>query len=157
MKSIYEIIKPTGGLYMVYNETHKFVAVINKDVEIGKALNAIAHSVAGLVSLASEGEKEKMSFVDFVDKEESVHKNISGLSLIVLRGKNNEIKKLRKSLIENNVLYTDFTETMTGDTYKEQLEKTLMTSEEEMKYFCITAFGSKEILDPLTRKFSLWH
>lgn len=142
---------------MVYNETHKFVAVVNKDLEIGKALNAIAHSCAGLVASAPEELKEKMSFVDFTDKDGSIHKNISGLSLIVLRGKNGEIKKLRRNLIENNVLYTDFTETMTGDTYKEQLEKTLETTEENMKYFCVVAFGEKEILNPLTKKFSLWH
>lgn len=142
---------------MVYNETHKFVAVVNKDLEIGKALNAIAHSCAGLVSIASDDIKDKMSFIDFIDKDGSIHKSISGLSLIVLRGKNNEIKKLRKSFIENNILFTDFTETMTGDTYKEQLDKTLETSDEDMKYFCITAFGEKEIIDPLTKKFSLWH
>lgn len=142
---------------MAYNETHKFVAVVNKDLEIGKALNAIAHSCAGLVASAPEKLKEKMSFVDFTDKDGSIHKNISGLSLIVLRGKNGEIKKLRRNLIENDVLYTDFTETMTGDTYKEQLEKTLETSEENMKYFCIVVFGEKEVLNPLTKKFSLWH
>ncbi len=98
-----------------------------------------------------------MSFIDFTDKEGSIHKSISGLSLIVLRGKNNEIKKLRKNFIESNILFTDFTETMTGDTFKEQLDKTLETSEEEMKYFCIVGFGEKDIIDPLTKKFSLWH
>ncbi len=142
---------------MVYNETHKFVAVINKDIEIGKALNAIAHSCAGLVAMASDDIKKKMSFIDFVDKDDSVHKSISGLSLIVLRAKNGEIKKLRKNLVEKNLLFTDFTETMTGDTYKEQLDKTLETSEDDMKYFCVVTFGEKEVLDPLTRKFSLWH
>lgn len=142
---------------MVHNETHKFVAVVNKNLEIGKALNAIAHSCAGLVAMAPDELKEKMSFIDFVDKDGSNHKSISGLSLIVLRGKNNEIKKLREQFIENNILFTDFTETMTGDTYKEQVEKTLQMSNEDMNYFCITAFGEKEIIDPLTRKFSLWH
>lgn len=142
---------------MVYNDTHKFVAVVNKDLEIGKALNAIAHSCAGLVSIAPNDIKEKMSFIDFADKDGSIHKSISGLSLIVLRGKNNEIKKLRQNFIENNILFTDFTETMTGNTYKEQLDKTLETSNEDMKYFCITAFGEKEVIDPLTKKFSLWH
>ncbi len=39
---------------MVYNDTHKFVAVVNKNLEIGKALNAIAHSCAGLVGIAPE-------------------------------------------------------------------------------------------------------
>ena len=142
---------------MVYNETHKFVAVVNKDLEVGKALNAIAHSCAGLVSIASNDLKEKMSFIDFTDKDGSIHKNISGLSLIVLRGKNNEIKKLIKNFIENNILFTDFIETRTGDTFKEQLDKTAETSEEDMKYFCIVGFGEKNIIDPLTKKFSLWH
>lgn len=142
---------------MVYNDTHKFVAVVNKNLEIGKALNAIAHSCAGLVALAPEEVKEKMSFIDFVDKDGSIHESISGLSLIVLRGKNGEIKKLRQQFIENKILHTDFTETMTGDTYKEQLNKTLETSKEEMEYFCIAAFGEKEVIDPLTKKFSLWH
>lgn len=142
---------------MVYNDTYKFVAVVNKNLEVGKAMNAIAHSCAGLVGVAPSELKEKMSFIDFVDKEGSIHKSISGLSLIVLRGKNSEIKKLRDALIEKDILFTDFTETMTGDTYKEQLDKTLETSSEDMNYFCITAFGEKEIIDPLTKKFSLWH
>ena len=72
-------------------------------------------------------------------------------------GKNGEIKKLRQKLMEHNLLYTDFTETMTGDTYQEQLEKTLATSNEEMEYYCLVTFGEKEVLDPLTKKFSLYH
>lgn len=77
--------------------------------------------------------------------------------MIVLRGKNNEIKKAKAKFIENGVHFTDFTETMTGDTYKEQLEKTRETSEDNMTYFCITAFGEKDVIDPITKKFSLWH
>jgi len=46
---------------------------------------------------------------------------------------------------------------MTKDTYKEQLEKTLETSSKDMNYFYITAFVKKEIIDPLTKNFSLWH
>ncbi len=146
-----------GSLPKVYNETHKFIAVVNKDLEIGKALNAVAHACAGLVAMSPEEAKREMSFVDFVDKDGSEHRSISGLSLIVLKGKNSELKKLRKALAENNVLYTDFTETMTGETYKEQLDKTLLTSEDDMKYFCVAAFGEKKEIDPLTRKLSLYH
>ncbi len=49
-----------------------------------------------------------MSFIDFMDKDGSIHKSISGLSLIVLRGKNSEIKKLGNEFIENDILFTDF-------------------------------------------------
>lgn len=66
-----------------------------------------------------------MSFIDFMDKDGSIHKSISGLSLIVLRGKNSEIKKLGNEFIENDILFTDFIETMTGDTYKEHWIKPL--------------------------------
>lgn len=39
---------------MVYADTHKFVVLVNKNLEAGKAMNAIGHSCAGLVSAAQE-------------------------------------------------------------------------------------------------------
>lgn len=142
---------------MVYSDTHKFVVIVNKNLETGRAFNAVAHSCAGLVASAPEELREKMSFIDFPGKDDSMHKSISGLSLIVLRGSNNELKKARKKFEESKIHFTDFTETMTGDTYREQLVKTKETSEEDMEYFCIAAFGEKEIIDPITKRFSLWH
>lgn len=143
---------------MVYSDTHKFVVIVNKNLEAGRAFNSVAHSCAGLVASAPEELREKMSFIDFPAKEEGMtHKSISGLSLIVLRGSNNELKKAKRKFVESGVHFTDFTETMTGDTYKEQLVKTEETSEEDMQYFCVAAFGEKEIIDPITKRFSLWH
>ena len=142
---------------MVYADTHKFVVLVNKNLEIGRAMNAIAHSCAGLVAASPEEIRQRMSFIDFADKDSAVHKSISGLSLIVLRGSNNELKKARRKFIENDVLFTDFVETMTGDTYKEQLEKTAALGTEELEYFCVAAFGEKAVIDPITKRFSLWH
>ena len=137
---------------------YKFVVLVNKELEIemGRAMNAIAHSVAGLVNSASDELKEKMNFIDFIDKDGILHKSISALSLIILRGKNGELKKAKNKFEELNIHYTDFIETMTGDTYKEQLEKTSKLTEDEMKYFCVVAFGKKEEIDPITKRFSLW-
>ena len=137
---------------------YKFVVLVNKELEneIGRAMNAIAHCLAGLVNTAPEELKEKMSFIDFQDKDGNLHNSISALSLIILRGKNGELKKAKNQFIENKINYTDFIETMTGDTYKEQLDKTLQTTEDEMKYFCVAAFGKKEELDSITKRFSLW-
>ncbi len=137
---------------------YKFVVLVNKELEneIGRAMNAIAHCLAGLVNSAPEELKEKMSFIDFIDKDGNSHNSISGLSLIILRGKNNELKKAKNQFKEQGIHYTDFIETMTGDTYKEQLEKTLQVSEDELKYFCVGAFGKKEDIDLITKRFSLW-
>ncbi len=141
----------------VYTDTHKFVVIVNKKIDIGRAFNAVAHACAGLVGAAPEELREKMSFIDFPGKDDVMHKSISGLSLIVLRGSNNELKKARGKFEEEKIHFTDFTETMTGDTYKEQLVKTEETSEEDMEYFCVAAFGEKEKIDPITKRFSLWH
>ncbi len=44
---------------MVQNDKYKFVAVINEKIEIGKALNAIAHMALGLVNIAEEETRKK--------------------------------------------------------------------------------------------------
>lgn len=141
---------------MIYAETHKFVAIVNKNLEPGVALNALAHATAGLGASAPEELREKMSFINFPDKNGNNHPNISALSLIVLRGTSNEIRKARNQYVEGNIHFVDFLETMTGDTYKEQLDKTVGTAYEDLNFYCIVAFGEKKILDPITKKLSLW-
>ena len=132
------------------------MAIVNKTIDTGKAMNAIAHSCSGLLASASDDLREKMSFMDFFDRDKVAHKSISGLSLIVLRGSNGELKKARRQFIENNIHFVDFTETMTGDTYKEQLERTSQVSSEELTYYCVAAFAEKDTLDPITKRLSLW-
>lgn len=141
---------------MVYNNKYKFVAVINEKIEPGRALNAIAHMGLGLVNIANDEIKEKMSFIDFTDKNSDIHKSISGLSLIVLKGRNGEIKKVRNQFAEQDILFVDFLETMTGDTYAEQLVKTKELTTDEHNYFGLLAFGEIDKINPITKKLSLY-
>ena len=141
---------------MDYAATHKIVAIVNKNLDMGVALNALAHSTAGLVASASDELREQMSFIDFPDKSGNNHPSISALSLIVLRGTSNEIRKARDKFVEEEIHFVDFLETMTGDTYKEQLDKTVGTSYEDLNFFCAVAFGKKIKLDPITKRLSLW-
>ncbi|WP_411679767.1 N-acetyltransferase family protein [Clostridium thailandense] len=53
------------------------------------------------------------------------------------------MKKARAKFIENGIYFNDFTETMTGDTYKEQLIKTAEVTGEQMEYYCVAAFKEK--------------
>ena len=134
----------------MYADTHKFVAIVNKNLDAGVALNALAHATAGLVASANDELREQMSFINFPDKDGNDHQSISALSLIVLRGTSNEIKKARNKYVEGNIHFVDFLETMTGDTYKEQLDKTANTAYEELNFYGIIAFGEKAVLDPIT-------
>ncbi len=135
---------------------YKFVAVLNKKIETGKILNALSHMSLGLVARYPEL-KEKMGFIDYIDKDKNNHKSISKLSYVILRADNsNQIRKVRNSAKLAEIPFTDFTNTMTEDTYIEQLERTKETPEEELEYYGICMFGEIEKISDITSKFSLW-
>lgn len=135
--------------------THKFVAVLNKQIPIPQLLNALGHMAAGLS--ASYSQVTDMRFDDYIDKDNGVHKSISDNGFIVLEAKNsNQIRNVRNALIQTDIHFVDFTDTMTIGTFKEQQERTRMTPECNLEYYGICMFGKKEVLNPLTKKFSLW-
>lgn len=69
---------------------------------------------------------------------------------------NNEIKKARRQFKEEGILFIDFIETMTGDTYAEQLVKTKEINTEEHNYFGLLAFGEIDKINPITKRLSLY-
>jgi hypothetical protein len=86
-----------------------------------------------------------------------IHIQVSALSLIVLSAKNaNQIRTARQAAIAMGIFCVDFTESMTKDTYIEQMERTSKLNDDELDYWGLASFGKKEELEPITRKFSLW-
>lgn len=138
------------------SNTHKFVIALNKNLEAGVVLNTAAHIALGLVNSATDEQRTHMRFIDFIDANNTVHPSISALSLIIMRGTNSELRKLRDAAHMAQVHTVDFLETMTGDTYVEQLEKTKNTTTENLVYYGVGIFGSIEAINPLTKKLSLW-
>jgi hypothetical protein len=62
-----------------------------------------------------------MSFVDYLDADGNVHP-VSALSLVVLSARNsNQIRTVRLEAIRAGLPYADFTESMTKDTFVEQI------------------------------------
>jgi len=136
--------------------THKFIVVLNKKIATGVALNAAAHMAAVLVAQASESDRANMKFIDYIDADNNRHSS-SGLSLIVLQADNsNKVRNARNAAKEKGLIFTDFLESMTGQTYAEQLERTNQLKESELEYYGLCMFGQKEDMDEITRKFSLW-
>ena len=134
---------------------NKFVAVLNKKILSGSLMNALAHMSAGLSG--SYPNILELRFNSYFDKDSGDHKSISDHPFIILSADNsNQLRTLRNSLIETNIHFNDFTSTMTVGTYAEQKERTKNTPESELEYWGVCAFGNKEILNQLTRKFSLW-
>jgi hypothetical protein len=136
--------------------TQRFISVLSKKIETGRALNALGHMTAGLMSLF-EGKFEQFRFQTYIDGDKSLHMNISDNPFIVLKaGNSNKIRTLRNELLARNIVFTDFTDTMIEGTFVEQHARTSQTKEADLEYFGITFFADNETAKELTKKFNLY-
>jgi len=132
---------------------NKLVAVLNKSIDTGKVMNALAHMCIGLGSAIN---KENLRLTDYRDADCGSHPFISEIPFIILSENSNKIRKIRNEAIANNIIFNDFTDTMTTGTYQEQIERTLLVKDENLIYYGIVLFGDWDKVTELTRKFSLW-
>ena len=133
----------------------RFVAVLNKKIEPGQALNALGHMTAGLVGTVEN--TDELEIIDYADQDGGTHL-ASKRPFIVLRADNsNKIRTLRKRLIEKGLLFASFTSAMTVGGWEEQVERSKATPEEELEYYGVCTFGEKADLDEPPRKVSLWN
>jgi hypothetical protein len=131
---------------------NKLVAVLNKSIEVGKLMNALAHMSVGLGGALSQ---ENLELIDYKDGDGGSHPNISKIPFIILSANSNQIRKTRAEAIAQQINFTDFTDTMTIGTYQDQLTRSAETKEEALIYYGIVLFGDWEKVSFITRKFSL--
>ncbi|HDM8152044.1 TPA: DUF2000 domain-containing protein [Vibrio harveyi] len=132
----------------------RFVAVISKKVEVGRAVNVLGHLSVSLANQLSDGDAV---YTDYHDLEGNVHPNISHYPFIVLRADNsNKIRKLRQEALDKGILFSDFTHTMVEGGSEVQQQTTKNTSEAKLEYLGICLFGETETLRELTKRFSLY-
>lgn len=133
----------------------RFIAILNKKIEIGKLMNAMGHMTAGLAGGFGKG--DEMCFLQYKDKDGGKHPNISHFPFIVLAADNsNQIRTVRNEALSGNILFTDFTSTMTVGTSAEQVQRTSETPEAGLEYYGICLFGPTDVLREFTKKFSLF-
>lgn len=132
----------------------RFVAVISKKVEVGRAVNVLGHLSVSLANQLSDGDA---ICTDYHDLDGNVHPNISHYPFIVLRSDNsNKIRKLRQEALDKSIPFSDFTHTMVEGGSEVQQQTTKNTLEAELEYLGICLFGETETLRELTKKFSLY-
>ena len=133
---------------------YKFTAVLNKKIEPGKAMNALAHMTTGLVG--SYDNVSDMEIINYEDKEGGKHL-ASKHPFIILAAKNsNKLRTLRQEAMEKGVHFASFTDAMTVGTWEDQVERSKESPEEELEYFGVCLFGERRVLEEMTSKFSLW-
>ncbi|MDD3647261.1 MAG: DUF2000 domain-containing protein [Candidatus Dojkabacteria bacterium] len=135
--------------------THRFVCVLNKKIELGRALNALGHLAVGLHSLYDV--TSQFRFQTYIDADGTEHNGISDNPFIVLKAKNsNKLRELRIILKDKGIPFTDYTNTMVEGTYLDQHKQTQGTKEADLEYFGICFIAEHEVAKELTKKFSLY-
>lgn len=133
----------------------RFVAVLNKKIEVGRLMNALGHMAAGLAG--GFGDPQQMCFLQYADKDGGAHPNISHFPFIVLQAENsNKIRAVRNEAIKRNISFTDFISTMIIGTSEEQMRASKETPEAELEYYGICLFGTTAELKEIAGKFSLF-
>jgi hypothetical protein len=132
----------------------KFVAVLNKAGDISQLLNALGHITAGLAG--SIGDSQLLSLINYEDAEGNIYPHISEYPFIVLKGNSNKIREFRMALIQKEMPYSCFLNTMTHGGSDVQVENTKQKKSEDLDILAVVTFGEKSEIDLLTKKFSLW-
>ena len=132
----------------------KFVVALNKNIEPARLMNAIGHLSIGLG--AEIQDKEHLGLITYVDKESNQYPNISEYGYIVLKTSGGKLKTFHQELKATNIPHSIFLDTMIEGTSDEQVARTKQRMHEELTYYAVAAFGEREMLDPLTAKFSLY-
>lgn len=133
---------------------NKLVAVVNKQIETGVIMNAVAHMSLGFGAHMGASE---LHLMDYKNAEGFIYPNISKMPFIILREKNsNKIGSLLIKAKEAGIQYSVFTNTMTEGSWQDQEARTLATQEEAITYYGLVLFGPQEIVTELTRKLSLY-
>ncbi|MBS3102117.1 DUF2000 domain-containing protein [Candidatus Woesearchaeota archaeon] len=135
------------------NFDKKLVIVINEKVEIGKAMNALSFAMLGFGANAN---KDELKLNQYIDADGNVHSDISEMPIVILKANSNKIRNLRKLAMENNVQFVDFVDTMSIGTYQEEYNLTKTKKDEELDYWAIVLFGSRDLVTEWTKKFSLY-
>jgi lysyl-tRNA synthetase class 2 len=135
---------------------YRFIIVVNgKEENIGRVMNALGHSMAGLVGKEAQG--ENFCFIDYKDGSGEVHSSISHYPVIAVKAKNsNQILTARDKAKQAGVSFVDFTDTMTIGGSEDQLKATSEKETGDLNYIALALFGKTSDLKDITGKFSLY-
>lgn len=132
----------------------RIVTVINKELEPWQYTNAVAHmnSIIG-----NEIDKQKLTTGDnFVTQDNVALPRNPQYPIIIMKGDEKDLHKLRKKVKDQNLTHHVFIKEMQDTTNDQEIVNTLKSqSEAETTFYGVTFFASNEVSEKLTKPFQL--
>jgi len=130
------------------------VLVVNAGFPVATILNAVAHTVLGLVSA---NDSSTWNPLPYPSPEFGVTSNISEYPVIVLRAKRSrQLEKLVQQLAAARIVHNVFIDSMLGTSAAAQQAATLSASPGQNQIVCVCLFGHEDAIRPAIKAFSLY-
>lgn len=133
---------------------YKYVAVMNKSIEVPRLMNALGHVTIALKHQIASA--QEAGLVTYTDADGHDYPFISEFGFIVLQSNASKLKSFHQALRDMNLPHAVFLDTMTEGGSDAQQIRTLERPYEALTLYAVAAFGPEEQLTPLTKKFSLF-
>ena len=132
----------------------KIVAVVKADLELGAAMNVVAHLALSIGHNASN----HMGRPILKDASGIDHLGISKYPFIITKAKGTKIRTaIEAARADGRILLADYPQQMLETGHDDELAQRLLeVPENKLQYLGAIFFGDTEILNPITGKFSLY-
>src|SRR5262249_48319570 len=139
----------------MYSENHKkLVLALSQKYGTEQLLNAAIHITAGL---AADLGPEPLRLLDYQNRRAALAARISLFPNIVLAAKNGgHLRRFKREARAAGLCVNAFTESMLGRSAEEQMRQTCEADPDTLDFIAVAVFGEARLIDPLTKRFSLW-
>ena len=138
----------------MYADNHrKLVAITNRQYAIPQRQNAVLHATVGLIKLVGI---DAFELLDYDNDELDVRAQISLFPNVGLAAKNgSQLLATYRQASEARIACNIFCESMLGASADEQVRQTREATLETLKPMAVVLFGDAEVLQALTKKYSV--
>ena len=150
------IISPTSERAREDNRLqYQMAVVLNKQIETGRAMNAAAHAVSGLVGTL--GNSAQLDYLEYRDKSGELDAAISHHPTVILRAADSkELLKAYRKARALDLLNNVFIETMTIGSSQEELQILAGKNIDELQFWGLVLFGKTDDVRKVTKDFQLY-
>jgi len=137
---------------MFEDNQKKLYIIVNRNMDASVLMNAAGHLAAGIMQ-----KTEDCIFHDYPNNAAGLTACLSHFPVVILQAKNsNQLYSTILKCKDACLIYNFFCSTMLGQSTEQQIEATKNADPGALEFIAIAIFGDTEVMQPITRKFSVY-